>query len=272
MPHPRPALRSTWILWVVASTLLATADPPRAELRQDPMGAPAVQEVVAMLEAGLGEEVIVARVAQLSDVPELTGQILSALKDRGATDRVLLALIAASDRGVVRPAPAGPRGWLRVVVAPSFSVSQLGVSVDGTTVATQGVLPRGESEPGRMLPQPSRIELDQPLVVWEGETDPGAHLVQLGFGVARIEVDPNDIWLEYSRQSYTASGVLLPNEPARSGWQEGHAAICQVGPGERCQVVATFEKRAPTRFGGLPLYLVSYDVSVARVPADASHD
>jgi hypothetical protein len=238
---------------LVAALATAAQEPP--QLRH-----PAVHEVVSMLEAGLGEEVILARVAQLRDLPTLSGDTLAALKTRGASDRMLLVLVDGGDAARA-PAAAGTDAWLRVVVAPSFPVTQLGVSVDGQTVATRGVLPQGESEPGRILRQPRQIPLDEPLVVWEGEAAAGAHLVQLGFGVARVEVDPDDIWLEYSRQTYAASGVLLPGQPPRDGWQTGQAAVCTLAVGQVCEVVARLDKRSPTRFGGLPAYFVSYAVS-----------
>ena len=281
VPGPRDPsrrLRRVAAIALFLLTLTATTAAPAAQ-EASALRHPALQEVLAMLAANLGEEVILARVVRLEAVPPLSGQALADLKSRGASDRLLLALLAAN-RDVDGTEPVSPSvspsspaaARLRIVIAPSFAVTQYRVAIDGESVHTEGTVPEGRSEPGRILRQPHRIALDEPRVAWDGEVAPGTHAVQVGYAMVRVEVDPHDDWLEYSRQSYSASGVRLPDQADGDGWSLAAPALCEVAATQVCEVVATFGKRSPTAFGGLPHYSVSYDVSVTTVPNDATHD
>lgn len=278
----------TWVLLAVSLTLAsAAASAGQTSILEHP----AIGEVVSMIEADVSQEVIVARILQMEAVPTLTGEEIVALKQRGATDLVLLALVRAgapdappfgdpaaesttdltatpgrtvtSDRTVASSA-------IRVLIASSFPVTHYEVSVDDISVATRGELFEGESEPGRVLKRPKSFSLEEPAVAFEGDVAPGEHAVLVGFAVSRVNEDPTVNWMEYSRQRYATSGVRAAEGPGPGrGWSANTAVPCSVASGQTCVVTVRFEKKSPSRFGGLPVYSVTYQVDIA---TDAGKD
>ncbi len=204
---------------------------------------PVIGEIVSMIEADVGQEVIVARILQMEAVPTLTGEEIAALKRRGVTDVVLLALVRAATPGSPRlGAPAAEStadravasSAIRVMIAPSFPVTHYEVSVDDLTVATRGTLFVGESEPGRILKRPQRFSLEESVVAFEGKITPGEHSVLVGFAVTRVDEDPtvkldgvqpakiHHLWC--SRRGGSGTGTRLE-------CQYGRALLSRIGSG-----------------------------------------
>lgn len=259
----------TWLMLAVSLTLAsAAASANQASIQEHPV----IGEIVSMIEADVSQEVIVARILQMEAVPTLTGEEIAALKRWGVTDVVLLALVRAATPGSPRlGAPAAESmadravasSAIRVMIAPSFPVTHYEVSVDDLTVATRGALLVGESEPGRILKRPQRFSLEESVVAFEGEVTPGEHPVLVGFAVTRVDEDPTVNWMEYSRQRYITSGVRAAEGPGPGrGWSANTAVPCSVESGQVCVVTVQFEKKSPSRFGGLPVYSVTYQVDV----------
>ncbi|MDP7692571.1 MAG: hypothetical protein QGG89_12105 [Vicinamibacterales bacterium] len=267
------------VLPVLLTLAAATVSAEQRVLREPP----AVAEVVAMIEAGVGEAVIVARIQQMAAVPTLTGEEIARLKERGATEAVLLALVGAAAPTAEGPevaagAPmAGGRvrsSTIRVILAPSFPVTHYEVLVDGLAVVARGTVFEGQSEPGRILKRPKRFDLNEPVVAYEDTVAPGDHAVRVGFAVSRVDEDSTtNNWMDYSRQRYRTSGVrAIDDRSAERGWSVSEAVSCQVGPGQLCIVTVQFDKRSPSRFGGLPIYAVTYEAVVTSAAEPGEHN
>ncbi len=56
----------------------------------------AIKEVIAMVEGGVADYVIIARIEKMEQVPLLGGQELAVLKKKGVSDQVLLALVESA--------------------------------------------------------------------------------------------------------------------------------------------------------------------------------
>jgi hypothetical protein len=220
-----------------------------------------------MVEAGVGDEVIIARIRQMTDLPSLSGDAIAALKRKGVSDRVLLELVqGARSGGTAAEGPLGTEGAskLRVIIESPFPVSFYEIVVDGRTVATQGERYEGESEPGRALKQPRTFRVDETHSAYDGSIEPGEHKILVGFEVSGVEGDRRDDWGEYARQQYVSSGVHAEeNDRAGRNWGANHAAICRVEKGQVCLVNVRFDSKSATRFGGLPVYSVTYDVETS---------
>ncbi len=278
--------RSAWLtraalllLPVLVTLASATVSAEQRDLPEPPV----VGEVVAMIEAGVGEAVIVARIQQMPAVPTLTGEEIARLKKRGATEAVLLALVGAAAPTAEGPAvavdapTAGGRvmsSTIRVILASSFPVTHYEVFVDGLGVAARGKVFEGQSAPGRILKRPERFDLDEPVVAYEDTVEPGDHSVRVGFAVSRVDEDSTTTnWMDYSRQRYRTSGVrAIDDRSQERGWSVSEAVSCQVGPGQLCVVTVQFGKRSPSRFGGLPIYAVTYEAVVTTAAEPAQHD
>lgn len=271
----------------LVSVLLAVAPAANAPSDEaDGLDHPAIREVLAMVEAGVGNEVILARVERMKTVPELSGEEIAALRKKGVGDRVLLALIERGGRTPVPPAAAAPAvpppatppasavppkpapggtAAVRVVLESGFPLNYLEVRLDGETVHTLGRALRGESEQAGFLPRPETIRPGKDRVVFERAVPPGRHEIDVGFAVTRVEGDPEDEWHEYSREAYASSGVGLEGSAVRSAgdgeWSDRPPAVCEVTAGATCEVVVTPRKQGRAR-GGLTSYGLSYRVSV----------
>lgn len=260
---------------------------------------PAVREILAMTEAGVGEAVILARIAQIDSWPELTGEEIAALKKKKVGDRVLLRLVeragaapetrpeprsepepepsqrsepAPAPAPVPAPPPAEPDGAtaataaetpprLRVELTTDFPVHWVEVRVDGRRVAELGELLSGESEPAGILSPPVRLRFRDSRVVYEGDVKPGERRVEVSYAVTEVEADPDDEWSEYSRQSYASAGVWASGKRPEGRWTAAKSAKCVARAEQTCHVIAKTSRKAKTRFGGDPVYGLSYRVS-----------
>ena len=268
-PFPRIRIVPIALLTIIFLTSL----PVSAQQASAPEH-PAIRQILAMVQAGVGDDVIVARIQQMEAVPELSGEEIARLRQNGVSDRVLLELVQRAHVGEdarstshapsSSPDSSSRTARLRVVIESSFPVTYYEVEVSGQIVATRGESFEGTSEPGRILKQPLPFRLVKPAVAYEDEVEPGEHRVLVGFSVCRVEEDPNDDWMEYSRQQYISSGVQAEDGPGPTkAWSANQAAVCRVEEGQLCVVSAQFGKRSPTRFGGLPIYSVTYRVKVS---------
>ena len=233
---------------------------------------PAIEEVLVMSEAGVSREVILARVARLDRVPVLSGEDLAALKQRGVDDAVLLELVRRGGEPLAVPEvptstdasrPATGAARIRVVTQPDFPVTYFEVAVGRDVVASEGILLRGESDPGGILKRPKQMRFSSPHVLYEADVAPGAHDVRVGFAVTTIAEDPDDEWSEYSQQRYINSGVALDEPYDQSGsWSTAGAANCEVAEGQVCEVVVLATGTKGGRLGGRLLYKLNYEVRV----------
>lgn len=254
--------------FVIALYLYGVLISSSAAAQTDPvLEHPVIREVVEMVEAGVGDEVIIARIGQMSDLPSLSGDAIAALKRKGVSDRVLLELVQNA-RGEDTAPKASPRAEgasvLRVILESPFPVSFYEIAVDGRVVATRGETYEGQSEPGRALRQPRSFRVDGAESAYEEAIEPGEHRILVGFEVSRVEDDRRDDWMEYGRQQYVSSGVRAEEkDSAEKNWGANHVAICRVEVGQVCVVNVRFDSKSPTRFGGLPVYSVTYQVEMS---------
>lgn len=100
-----PGLAIVCILAFGVQAPLAASDDPEKSLHHS-----AIQEVLAMAEAGVDEEVILLRLEAIPEVPELNGQAIAALKKKGLSRSVLLRLVERGQepRKSDEPQPARP--------------------------------------------------------------------------------------------------------------------------------------------------------------------
>jgi hypothetical protein len=255
----------------VCLLLLGTGPAALADRPSDPGPAldhPAIREVLSMVEAGVGSSVILARIEKMEKIPELTGEQIAALKKHGVGDRVLLALIERGGKAT-RPSPPRSRNkppirqaGIHVTLERSFAVHYVEVRLDGQTVNTLGSALAGESEPAHFLARPKPVRLGEERLLFEGGVEPGRHEIEVGFAVTRIDGDPQDEWHEYSREVYRSSGAGLRGHEIRAAeaWADPAPAICELKPGQVCEIVATPVKRTKSRRGGLPVYDLDYEV------------
>lgn len=250
---------------------------------------PAIREILAMTEAGVGEAVILARIDQIDSWPELTGEEIAALKKKNVGDRVLLRLVerAGADSepepepqsepaAAPVPAPVSPSAEpaeaveataaespprLRVELATDFPIHWVEVRVDGRRVAELGELLSGESDPAGILSPPARLRFRDSRVVYEGDVKPGERRVEVSYAVTEVEADPDDEWSEYSRQSYSSAGVWASEKRPEGRWTAAKSAKCVARAEQTCHVIAKTSRKAKTRFGGEPVYGLSYRVS-----------
>ena len=225
--------------WLVLILALAT-----------PLEHPSILEVLAMVDAGVGEDVVVARVERLTGVPVLAGADIAALKKRGVPDSVLLALVERSQPGSVNGAPSTSSSGgasIRVQAESGFPVSYWEVVVNGRTVAEDGEVRPPIVEDAAELP--ARLALRGPETLFEGDVAPGRHLVYAGFAVTRGT----------SRQVTTR---VRAGEVDRT-LEQNRGTVCNVDPGELCIVTVRFRKDGSGWLpGGPAVYVVSYDALV----------
>lgn len=261
--------------------------PAFAQAAQDSKGLddPAIKELMAMVEAKIADDVIMARLSKLA-VPELTGQQLAELKKRGVSDRVLGALVTIAGRrstpkpvpkppaAQASPAPTGQKappeadllpegmGRVRIIFKSPFPVTRYEALIDGRRVAERGDVLDGESEPGQFLPRPGRIRIKGGETVYQGELPAGDHQILAGFAVSEVESDPNDEWSEFSRERYLSRGIRAAERAAAGkDWGANTPAVCHLKEGQTCVVTVTFGKRRTRMFGGRSAYTVRYKVT-----------
>jgi len=229
---------------------------------------PAVAQVMAMAEAGMSDQVVLAKARQIGAFPVLSGSDLAKLKDLGVSDQVLVFMID-HPRGSAPPAPTEPaatedtEGGVRVIIERGTNITYYEVAIDGEIVQHAGKLWEGKSDAGVMLRRPRVLRGDRIFTAYEASLEPGTHEIAVGFALSTVESDPNDEWGEYAGESYLTRGIRavgkpLPNE--KDGDNPG--AACTVAAGRICEVTAHLEGRKPTALGGLPEYSVSYDVRI----------
>jgi len=233
-----------------------------------------VQEVLLMTEAGMSEQVILARVEQIGAFPILEAIELAELKKRGVSDRVLMYMIehgqvkASGEPAATAPVAQDPppavedaEAGIRVVVVRSFRVTYIEVALGGEIVQHSGRLWEGKSDPGVMLKRPRILRGDEVFTAYEAAVQPGTHEVAVGFAFSAVEGDPRDEWAEFEGEWYVTRGVRAGSERfEKQNDEDNPGATCSVEAGQICEVTATFHKKAPTPLGGLPDYSVTYEV------------
>lgn len=102
---PIPGFAIVCLLASGAQAPLSASDDPETVVDHS-----AIQEVLAMAEAGVDEEVILLRLEAIPEVPELNGQAIAALKKKGLSRSVLLRLVERSQEleRSHEPLPAQP--------------------------------------------------------------------------------------------------------------------------------------------------------------------
>ena len=288
------ARAALWILLVAGLMAPLTA---AIAIADTALEHPAVREILAMTEAGVGEAVILARIDQIDSWPELTGEEIAALKKKNVGDRVLLRLVERAGvdsepepepqfepAAAPVPAPVSPSAEpaeaveaveataaespprLRVELATDFPIHWVEVWVDGRRVAELGELLSGESDPAGILSPPARLRFRDSRVVYEGDVEQGERRVEVSYAVTEVEADPDDEWSEYSRQSYSSAGVWASGKRPEGRWTAAKSAKCVARAEQTCHVIAKTSRKAKTRFGGEPVYGLSYRVSVESQP------
>lgn len=216
---------------------------------------PAVAEILAMAEAGVGDAVIVARIERMEEVPALDGQSLAALKRQGISDVVLEALVRRSGKVAV---PSG-QARLSVRFEATFPVHFLEVTIDGSVVLSRGKILTGRSEPGGVLERPRAIPHSEGKFLVEVVVEAGSHLVEVGYAVIDVETDPDDPWREYSRERYRVSGVATSaGKPAAETLIRAEGVRFEIDPGETRQLVVVASRRPAGRLGGRFVYGIEY--------------
>ncbi len=187
-----------------------------------------VVEVLAMVDAGLGEGVILARVEKIGVFPELNGSDLAALAERGVPEAVLIRLVELGSGQLPEPEPV-PEPEPAPPSPPQPPVAQPGPAPAAPSppqppVAQPAPAPAAPAVPaaeGLGKPAPAaaaiRVEVDRPFAVtylevvvdgqqvtshgelWQGESEAGQRLkrpyvVKLGkhFTAAEVEVVPGE--------------------------------------------------------------------------------
>ncbi|MCD4749542.1 MAG: hypothetical protein K8R59_09215 [Thermoanaerobaculales bacterium] len=251
-----------------------------------------VQEVITMVKGGLSLDLLIVKINDIGNFPELSGSDLVALKGKGVSERALVRMVELEEPPMSpappeEPPPAmipppveapaaaegpaaaqAPKAFLRVEIERPFMITYYEVALDGEVLAHKGKLWDGTSEPGQKLKRPSRIgrrKITQ-FTALETEVSPGAHEVAAGFAVTWVEddSDDNDDWGEFAHEFYVNRGVraIAEKDEHPGEWFEASTATCDVELGQTCVVKVLFEKRAPSAFGGLSNYSVSYKVEV----------
>jgi len=262
---------------LLAVTIALTL-PAAAQESPSALDNPAIQEVLAMVEAGVSKDVMTARITKIGAFPELDGRELAELKRRGIPDSVLLLMLQLTAPTAVAPTGSaeGPQagaepeapipeglGLVRVVVERPIRVTYYEVVVTGELVHSEGRLWEGSVGAGRHLKRPTFVRGRDPILAYQSPVDPGSHAVGVGFAVSTVEGAPSDEWSEYAGEHYETRGIRATADDLPGGAPVGNpGAECQVFAGQVCEVVATFEKTSPSRLGGLPIYSVHYRVEV----------
>lgn len=235
---------------------------------------PAIQDVLAMVDADLSEGLILARVDKIGAFPELTGPDLAALKRYGVPEPVLLRMIELGVPGdtpaAVEPAPeplvaALPEeaAQIKVIVERPFRVTYYEVVVDDELVHTEGRIWEGSVEGGRHLKRPVAVRGKGPVTAYSSPVDPGSYSVVVGFAVSSVQGDPADEWGEYAGEEYVTRGIRATDDVLPGGKPSGNpGARCELNAGEICEVTATFASTSPSALGGLPRYSVQYRTEV----------
>ncbi len=276
-------------LAALAAFLLTAAAPSFAGDDPSALSDPRVAQVMAMAEGGLSHDLVLAKVEDIGAFPELSGPDLVALKQAGVPEDILIRMIelekapapapaggplpAAAPAPAAHTTPPAPQpgepsvdaeqpAHLKVVIERPFRITYYEVAVDGEVLAHRGKLWEGRSEMGQRLKRPSRIGKRQDTVIEALDTDiePGTHQIAVGFAVTWVEddADQNDDWGETAHEFYVNRGVRAVDDGHPGEWGPQHPIECTVAAGETCTVIATVEKRAPTKFGGIPVFSVSY--------------
>lgn len=264
--------------------LLCSAAPSIAEDPQSGFDDPRVQEVVAMASGGLSTRLILTKIEDIGSFPELSGADLVTLSEKGVPEEALLRMIELEEGGtpmppgkipVIKPPTPEPPliiepelASIRVEIERLFMITFYEVAVDGDVLTHRGKLWKGESEPGQMLRRPSKVGKRKDKVFTALETDvlPGTHDVAAGYAVTWIEndADHDDEWGKDAIEHYVNRGVraLATDEQYQGDWHSPSSVRCSVETGQTCVVKVTLEKRAPTAFGGIPIYSLSYETEI----------
>jgi len=284
-------MRTTFRLFSLAAALLVAAS---ALATTGALEDERVQEILTLARAGIPASVILAEVEDIGSFPELDADDLVALHEAGVSEEAMVRMIQLGAKAPVEPAPsvaaapapapvqtggaaaapvtdvpeptvADPAGRIEVVLKRDFRITFYEVLIDGETNASSGRLWEGESEPGMMLRRPGRVRKDNTFTALDLDVEPGSYEVAVGFAVSVVEDDPDlsDEWGKFTVEQYINRGVRAsasPEDPVAGEWGTPAAIDCTVAAGETCTVTATLERRAPTRFGGIPVYNVSYTV------------
>jgi len=238
---------------------------------------PAIQDVLAMVEANLAPDVMIARVNKIGVFPELDGRDLAELKRQGVPDKVLLRMIELSvPEEVPTPAKPGlepeqpvvplPEGAaeLRVVVKRPFRVTYYEVVVGEDVVHTEGKIWEGSVEGGRHLKRPVGIRGKNQVTAYSTPVDPGKYPIRVGFAVSTVKGDPADEWGEYAGEEYVTRGIRAIGEALPGEAPSGNTGTeCQAREGQVCEVTVTFTRTSPTRLGGLQVYSVRYQTEIS---------
>jgi len=234
----------------------------------------AVKEIVTLAEAGMSEQVILAKARQIGTFPVLSGDDLARLKDIGVSDHVLVFMID-HPRGAAPEPPPAPvtaepdveaeetHGGVRVIIDRGFRITYAEVAVAGEIVQHAGKLWKGKSDPGVMLRRPRVLRGDQVFTAYEAALEPGTHEVSVGFALSTVESDPDDEWGEYAGEWYVTRGIRAFGEPLENQKDgDNPGAVCKISDGQICEVTAHLESRRPTPLGGLPDYSIRYDIRI----------
>ncbi len=275
-----------FLLLFGAAAFLCT--PARAD-EKSALDHPAIKEILVMVEAGVGDRVIFAKLKSMDSIPVLSGAEIAQLKEKGFGDALLESLVlmggsnsvpvagkkagsmpaaaaaATSARlSVATPGPeALPEGAakIRVLLNSSFRISYYEVIFDGRKVAERGAILEGRSGPGEVLARADFFRLKKDELVFEQIVPAGRHELLVGYALSEVDGNPEDPFNEYSREKYVSRGVRAEEKAATSGaWGVNHAAVCEPAAGETCTITATFKKLRSRIFGGVSVPAVKYKV------------
>jgi len=237
---------------------------------------PAIQQIATMAEAGMSEQVILAKAAQIGAFPVLSGDDLTRLKELGISDAVLVFMIEHAQEEIHIPTPApptpapatdtgaeDPEGGIRVIVDRDFRITYYEVVIDDEIVQHAGKLWEGKSDPGVMLRRPRILKGDAVNTAYEAAVEPGSYEISVGFAFSTVEGDPRDEWGEYEGEWYVTRGIRATGEPLPNQ-QDGDnpGAVCTMAKGQICEVRARLGSKRPTPLGGLPDYSITYEVTI----------
>jgi len=232
----------------------------------------ALLDIVAMAEANVAVDVMLARVDQIGEFPVLDGRDLAELKRRGVSDKVLLRMIELSTpeeaatptrenvepEEPVVPLPEGA-AEIEVKVRRPFPVTYFEVAVDSRLVHTEGWIWQGSAEGEHHLKRPFPTRGPDPVTAFSSPVDPGSYAVKVGFAVSQVKGDPGTEWGEWAGEEYVTRGMRAIGEPLPGEAPSGNVgAECSVRAGQVCRVMVTFARTSPTSLGGMPIYSVRY--------------
>lgn len=241
-----------------------------------------VQQVLTMAEGELPLDVIIIKINDIGSFPELSAGDLVALKEANVPGQALVLMIQLEETPTPSDPPPAPvpstvteipspqtasSSAIRVTIQRPFRITYYEVYVDGELMAQRGKLWDGTSDPGQKLKRPSFLGTRKETTIDALNIDatPGQHEISVGIAVSWVEDDsePLDDFDNFSQEFYVNRGVRgITTDGHHGEWGQNTSVSCTVEAGQTCSVVATIEKRSPTKFGGLPIYSVSYETTV----------